>query len=119
MLQSQRSFSGSNVARASGRWNRRVASVLPTATKTPYPDTTRDINTDAPTDVVYDAVIVGGRLQSDSNSSSSNRGQPVTIATMACLCLLAQQLLCMQKRSRVTSSFSNCSVQGFGKRRAV
>lgn len=30
--------------------------------KTPYPETTRQINTDAPTDVVYDAVIVGGGM---------------------------------------------------------
>jgi hypothetical protein len=93
MLQSHRPFSGSTVAKASGRWHRRVASVLPAATKTPYPDTTREINTEAPTDVVYDAVIVGGRLRSDSNSSSSNRGQPVTIATTACSNLHTPQVL--------------------------
>jgi len=30
--------------------------------KTPYPPPTREINTDAPTDVLYDAVIVGGGM---------------------------------------------------------
>jgi hypothetical protein len=42
---------------------RRHAPLLPPgATKTPYPPPTRQIATDAPTDVLYDAVIVGGGM---------------------------------------------------------
>lgn len=36
--------------------------MTPGAAKTPYPELTREINTEAPTDVVYDAVIVGGGM---------------------------------------------------------
>ena len=63
MLQRQRPFSGSNVGK---RWHSKSSrlgtAAAPRAVKTPYPETTRKLNTDAPTDVLYDAVIVGGEV---------------------------------------------------------
>lgn len=58
-----RPFSGANVARrACTKHNGRISCLTPAA-KTPYPDlTTREITTDAPTDVEYDAVVVGGGM---------------------------------------------------------
>jgi hypothetical protein len=49
---------------AGGGAGRRAAAAAPRprATKTPYPPLSRDIPTDAPTDVLYDAVIVGGGM---------------------------------------------------------
>eukprot|EP00879_Flechtneria_rotunda_P021395 GHRR01022552.1.p1 GENE.GHRR01022552.1~~GHRR01022552.1.p1 ORF type:complete len:499 (+),score=126.88 GHRR01022552.1:1262-2758(+) len=54
-------FSGPNVAKnAYTRCLRRL--LTSAATKTPYPEVTREFNTEAPTDVLYDAVIVGGGM---------------------------------------------------------
>lgn len=57
-----RPFSGANVASKSAN-KRLLKQFRLLATKTPYPDVAvRDITTDAPTDVEYDAVIVGGGM---------------------------------------------------------
>jgi hypothetical protein len=83
MLQRQRPFSGSNVGRKGQRWSKQLQqqSIGAGAVRTPYPETTRQINTEAPTDVLYDAVIVGGVLRPrgggcHSNSSSDCWAQP-------------------------------------------
>lgn len=48
------------VAHSAGGHRFRIVSSK--AVKTPYPDTARQINSEAPTDVQYDAVIVGGGM---------------------------------------------------------
>lgn len=48
------------LAQVDARSQRRA--VRAQATKTPYPPPSRVINTEAPTDVEYDAVIVGGGM---------------------------------------------------------
>jgi hypothetical protein len=53
---------GTSSSSGTASHSRRVAPTRAPATKTPYPDVTRQINTDAPTDVLYDAVIVGGEV---------------------------------------------------------
>lgn len=70
MLQRHRPYSSSGKTGSSSRtaghpgssiWSKQLQRRVHAAgVKTPYPEKTRQINTDAPTDVVYDAVIVGG-----------------------------------------------------------
>ncbi|GFR46202.1 hypothetical protein Agub_g7733 [Astrephomene gubernaculifera] len=51
-----------NLVAETGRLQPKHRSLKPEATKTPYPPPSRVIQTDAPTDVEYDAVIVGGGM---------------------------------------------------------
>jgi hypothetical protein len=83
MLQRQRPFSGSNVGSKGQRWSKqlRQQSVRAGAVRTPYPETSRQINTEAPTDVLYDAVIVGGGCWRQQQLLGTARA----IATEACM----------------------------------
>ncbi|WIA41668.1 hypothetical protein OEZ86_009018 [Tetradesmus obliquus] len=58
-----RAFSGANAGRSSGsRRSLACNRFINAAVKTPYPTDTAQLTTEAPTDVVYDAVIIGGGM---------------------------------------------------------
>lgn len=61
VLQARAPFSGANLRHGFVR-SRSIHSSRLTATKTPYPDVTRQLNTAAPTGVEYDAVVIGGGM---------------------------------------------------------